>query len=390
MTGTLSHAVLSVLNVAYPFAPVGFDAVGGAEQVLAQLDHALVQAGHNSIVVAREGSTVEGTLIPTPKAQGEIDRAMRERVWAAHQRNLEQALKEHRVDIVHFHGIDFDKYLPTSTIPALVTLHLPPEWYPKEIFERCRPNMVLHCVSRTQTDVCPACPHLLPPIENGVAEAFFNTGTQAGDYTLCLGRICQEKGFHIAMDAADRIGTKLLLAGEVFPYPIHQEYFRSQILPRLNATREFIGPVGFEQKLHLLANARCLLAPSLVHETSSLVAMEAMASGCPVVAFPSGALGNLVEHGTTGFLVSDLKQMAEAIENCQSFSREQIRARARHRFSLSRTMEAYLATYRSLTEEQPNMPGVPIVAPPPRPILRTSLREAPSLRRGGDPALSVS
>ena len=42
----------TILSVAYPFAPVGPDTVGGAEQVLAQLDAALVAAGHRSIVVA--------------------------------------------------------------------------------------------------------------------------------------------------------------------------------------------------------------------------------------------------------------------------------------------------------------------------------------------------
>lgn len=35
---------LTVLSTAYPFAPVGPDAVGGAEQMLAQLDAALVAA----------------------------------------------------------------------------------------------------------------------------------------------------------------------------------------------------------------------------------------------------------------------------------------------------------------------------------------------------------
>src|SRR3954465_10552397 len=43
------HAMpLCVLNVAYPLAPVGPDAVGGAEQVLAMIDAALVRAGHES------------------------------------------------------------------------------------------------------------------------------------------------------------------------------------------------------------------------------------------------------------------------------------------------------------------------------------------------------
>src|SRR3954447_19417870 len=43
---------LTVLSVAYPLAPVSQDAVGGAEQMLSHLDHALVRAGHRSIVVA--------------------------------------------------------------------------------------------------------------------------------------------------------------------------------------------------------------------------------------------------------------------------------------------------------------------------------------------------
>ena len=47
---------LTVLNVAYPLAPVGPDAVGGAEQVLSHLDAALTRVGHRSIVVACEGA----------------------------------------------------------------------------------------------------------------------------------------------------------------------------------------------------------------------------------------------------------------------------------------------------------------------------------------------
>ena len=43
---------LTVVSVAYPLAPVGPDAVGGAELVRAELDAALVRAGHRSLVVA--------------------------------------------------------------------------------------------------------------------------------------------------------------------------------------------------------------------------------------------------------------------------------------------------------------------------------------------------
>ena len=39
---------LTVLSVAYPLAPVGPDAVGGAEQVLSAVDRALAAAGHTA------------------------------------------------------------------------------------------------------------------------------------------------------------------------------------------------------------------------------------------------------------------------------------------------------------------------------------------------------
>ncbi|MFZ2080615.1 MAG: hypothetical protein WAV38_29000, partial [Xanthobacteraceae bacterium] len=54
---------LTVLNVAYPFAPVGPDTAGGAEQVLSAIDRALVAAGHRSLVVGCAGSQISGEIM---------------------------------------------------------------------------------------------------------------------------------------------------------------------------------------------------------------------------------------------------------------------------------------------------------------------------------------
>lgn len=53
----------TVLSIAYPFAPMTVDPVGGGEQIVAHLDRALVEAGWRSIVIAAEGCCwIEGPL----------------------------------------------------------------------------------------------------------------------------------------------------------------------------------------------------------------------------------------------------------------------------------------------------------------------------------------
>jgi glycosyltransferase involved in cell wall biosynthesis len=233
---------------------------------------------------------------------------------------------------------------------VLVTLHLPPEWHPPGIFQLERPSTFLHCVSASQRRRCPSGALLLADVPNGVALDALAARHAKRRFALALGRICPEKGFHIALDAARRAGVPLLLAGQTFPYEAHETYFAREIAPRLDDGRRYIGPIGLVRKRRLLSAARCLLLPSLAPETSSLVAMEALACGTPVIAFPSGALPDIVEHGRTGFIVSDEREMAEAIHAATRIAPEACRAAARERFSLERTVERYFALYRDLAE----------------------------------------
>ena len=339
---------LTILSVAYPLAPIGPDAVGGAEQVLSHLDCALVEAGHRSIVVAQEGSQTAGTLVAVPREAGPLDEAARERAWARHRPAIEVALERWPVDLIHLHGIDCHAYMPPSGVPALMTLHLPPSWYPDAALRPTRPDTWLHCVSQAQHDACPPSFNLLPPIPNGVPVAVLQARHAKRRYALMLGRICPEKGVHLAIEAAKRADIALLIAGAVFPYEAHARYFADEVVPQLDGTRRFIGPVGFARKRRLLTAARCLLVPSLAPETSSLVAREALACGTPVVAFPNGALAATVEHGRTGFLVRDVDEMAKAIEAAGGINVETCRAVAYAQFSLERMIADYFSVYERL------------------------------------------
>jgi len=338
---------VTILSVAYPLAPVGPDAVGGAEQVLAALDSALVRAGHRSLVVACEGSQTRGTLFPIHIHGSSLAETL-ESTDAQQRAAIEQVLREYTVDVVHMHGLNFLKYMPAEDVPVVVTLHLPPSYYPPETFSLRRPGTFLHCVSRTQRRSCPPHAQLLPEIENGVAFTEQRTPHAKRNFCLALGRICPEKGFHLAIAAAELARRPLLIGGQIFDFPTHHEYFDREIAPRCKRAIRFIGPVGLTRKRRLLSAARCLLVPSLAQETSSLVAMEALACGTPVIAFPSGALPEIVEHGSTGFIVNDEREMAEAIHAAGSLDPRVCIAAARTRFPAERMIQRYFEMYQRL------------------------------------------
>lgn len=304
MPATAPSPVL--LSIAFPYAPMGPRAVGGAEVICSQLEAALPQLGFRSVVVAHRNSSPVGSLYPTTIPDGIITETVRAEVERAQQANIDRALQENPVALVHMHGLDFGRYRIPAHIPVIVTLHLPAAWYPESIWTSPN-NYHLVCVSESQRRSCPG--HAQPRlsvIDNGVPLPDPATLRPEGRYALMLARICPEKNLHVGFDAARLAGMPAILAGDVFPYEAHLRYLDEDIKPRLTAphpTHEargsvsatlpnarFLGPVAGHEKGRLLARAACLLLPSLAPETSSLVAMEALAAGIPVVGLAVGAV----------------------------------------------------------------------------------------------------
>lgn len=343
---------LNILSVAFPFAPVRTDTAGGAEQVLAMIDEALTEAGHNSIVIACEGSHVKGKLVKTPGVHGSIDPKTTEFFEKEHLQAIEETLRHHDIDLIHMHGIDFAQYIPKTEVPVLVTLHLPLAWYPQDKLTNPPKGVYFNCVSRSQFQSRPEMPSLLGFINNGIRLENFQVKTRKHNFALSLGRICWDKGYHAALDASKKAGIPLIIAGELFPYEYHREYYNKEIIPRLDGNDyKFIGPVGLEKKKRLLSAARCLLVPSMVPETSSLVAMEALACGTPVIAYPAGALCEIIEDGKTGFIVNSIDEMAQAIMRSGEINPEVCRRTARERFSSGRTIKEYFRLYKKIITE---------------------------------------
>jgi len=343
---------LTVLSVAFWLTVVGPGSVGGAEQILLQIDKGLVRRGHRSLIVARPESDVAGILIPTLPFDGPI---AHETWFVAHdsvRKAISRALASYAVDLVHMHGIHFANFLPPGDVPTLITLHMPVTWYDPQSLRISRPNTFLQCVSRSQRESFPADIQFLPDVENGVSGELTaqSPRIRKGNFVAMLGRICPEKAFHLGLRAARHAQTPALLAGQVFAFEEHQRYFAEQIRPELDSHRRYIGAVGPRGRKRLLSSARCVIVPSVVPETSSLVAREAIACGTPVIAFAHGAMPEIIEPGATGFLVQDQSELPDAIHACGSLDPAHCRHAARRLLTSDAMVDNYIATYHHMLE----------------------------------------
>ena len=125
-------------------------------------------------------------------------------------------------------------------------------------------------------------PHYLP------ADAFAPHGGDGG-YALVAGRLSQEKGIDVAIEAAALAGVPLRIAGEG---PAEDDL--REIARRRGGQVEFLGRVDRARISELLAGAAALLLPSRYHEFSPFAVLEAMGASVPVVATRMGGVPELI------------------------------------------------------------------------------------------------
>lgn len=349
---------LCILYVAYPLLPVTEQSAGGAEQVLWTLEREVNARGHHTTVAASSGSRVAGELFATGDPADSPDqfelRSQQQTDALLHWLRSAEA----QVDLIHDMSGEFWQHTGGLPFPVLATLHLPRSLY-KHVNFSCIPDRVsFQCVSESQKAEFEDLPRMLGVAQNGISLDRFPADfvpVDQREYLLWIGRICEEKGTHTALDVAYAVGGKLILAGSVYPFLYHQKYFAREVIPRLKragSRAKYIQRPSFPEKVDLLRNARALLVTSEINETSSLVAMEAAACGTPVIALRRGALPEVVADGTTGILVNDAAEMISALKKTDEIDPKQCRIHAENRYSSQRMADRYEDFYRALLREK--------------------------------------
>lgn len=134
-----------------------------------------------------------------------------------------------------------------------------------------------------------------------------------GPSVLFAGRLAQGKGISLLLEAwaSDPTLPGLRIAGD--------GELAGQVRRAAESDEriEWLGWVGGEDLLTVMATSAALLAPSIWYEGWPLVAVEAMGVGTPVIATGHGAFPEMITHGETGLLIprGDATALATAVRN---------------------------------------------------------------------------
>lgn len=135
-----------------------------------------------------------------------------------------------------------------------------------------------------------------------------------GDYALFVGRLSEEKGLRVLLNAWGRLREPipLRIAGDG---PLSDEIageIRNEELKNV----ELLGRLSQSEITALMHGARFLVLTSVCYENFPLTVAEAFACGLSVIASRLGAMAEIIEDGATGvhFSPGDPKDLARSVE----------------------------------------------------------------------------
>ncbi len=315
---------------------------GPWEQFASLLAEGLVARGVDVTLFASGDSLTAGRLASVVphgyEEDPEVDPKVSECLHIAHA--FERAAE---LDVIH-NSFDFLPltYSELVETPVLTTIHGFSSLRILPVYQRYDASSAYVAIS--DADRHPSLDYLAT-IHHGIDTDAFALHPSPGEYLLFFGRIHPHKGTVEAIEVAERTGIPLILAGIVQD----ERYFEELVKPRLDGDSvRYLGPVGPDERSELLGGARALLHLISFEEPFGYSVVEAMACGTPVLAFPRGSMPELIEDGTTGFLVEDIAGAVAALERAERLDRAAIREHAVARFGIDRMVDAYLDAYRAI------------------------------------------
>ena len=257
----LETSSLRIGILAPPFVRVPPLRYGGTERVVASLTDELVDRGHAVTLFASGDSETRADLVPI------IDRA----TWSDDRNTDDEAARtraigiafrlaaERGLEIMHEHiGWHAFPVMRLSSVPALHTAH----WRLDEpdqalVYDEFR-EIPMVAISDAQRRPLPL-QNWIATIHHGLPSGQLVLGSGRGGYLVYCGRIAPEKGVHRAIDVAEKLGMRLVIAAAI---PSRRstkdafDYYETKVKERLHDPHvEFVGECDDDAKQQLLCDA---------------------------------------------------------------------------------------------------------------------------------------
>jgi len=147
-------------------------------------------------------------------------------------------------------------------------------------------------------------------IPNPFTVSEFEFSEKKEDFFLFFGRVIEEKGIHLAIQATEKLGVKLVVAGPGSLSSLGYKQTPNHV--------ECIGPADAETRKDLMKHAKGLLGLTYYVEPFGNMTIEANLSGTPAITTDWGGFTENVIEGKTGYRVRNFRELIDAMKNIES------------------------------------------------------------------------
>lgn len=321
---------------------------GGWETIAHVLAEGLTAKEHDVTLFATADSHTSARLESVVPRPLEEDRDLPSRVYEtlhiahAYERSA-------NLDILHNNIGVFGTVLSRlSPVPVVTTLHgSAAEEDSRIVYQRYREQPYVS-ISDAERTLAPEL-NYVATVYNGIRTDGLPEPTEPDDYLLFVGRLSPDKGAHHAVRVAQITGRRLLISG-IVPQS-NRAYYETEIAPHVDGKRiTFIGPCDPDTRNSLMNRAYAFLHLIEYREAFGLTMAEAMARGCPVIAFRRGSVPEVVRDGETGYIVDTIEEAVDAVDRVPRLNRRKCSQWARKWFSAGQMVDGYERVYEALAQ----------------------------------------